>query len=81
MKRALGYMFPAALFAVWLWVIVAAINPMVSRNNNNRFHALLLGCQFLGSVKDIDNVLYFDCNGQIELHKEINWTSLEKPNR
>jgi hypothetical protein len=28
MKRALGYMFPAALFAVWLWVIVAAIDPM-----------------------------------------------------
>jgi hypothetical protein len=73
MKRALGLIVPAALFAVWLWVIVAGIEPMVSKENNNRFHAVLLGCQLLGSAKEIESVLYFDCNGKIELHKEINW--------
>lgn len=73
MKRALGLMVPAALFAVWIWVIVASIEPMVSRDNNNRVHALLLGCKLLGSSKDIEQVLYFDCNGKIELHKEIDW--------
>jgi hypothetical protein len=73
MKRALGYTVPAALFAVWLWVIVLGIKPMVSKENNNRVHALLLGCQLLGSAKEIESVLYFDCNGKIELHKEIDW--------
>lgn len=73
MKRALGYLVPAALFAVWIGVIVVSIDPMVSKENNNRVHALLLGCQLLGSAKEIESVLYFDCNGKIELHKEINW--------
>lgn len=76
MKRALGYMIPAALFAVWLWIIVSGIEPMVSKENNNRVHALLLGCQLLGKSKEVEQILYFDCAGRIELHKEINWTDL-----
>jgi hypothetical protein len=77
MKRALGYMIPVALFAVWIWVIVLGIGPMVSKENNNRVHALLLGCQLLGNSKDVEQILYFDCNGRIELHKEIDWTSFK----
>jgi hypothetical protein len=74
MKRAiLYYTIPIALFSLWLWIIVASIEPMVSRDNNNRVHALLLGCQFLGKSETINRVLYFDCNGKIELHKEIDW--------
>jgi hypothetical protein len=77
MKRALGYMIPVALFAFWLWMIVAGIEPMVSKENNNRVHALLLGCQILGKSQDVESVLYFDCNGRIELHKEIDWTGFK----
>lgn len=76
MKRALGYIVPAALFAVWIGVIVQGIGPMVSKENNNRVHALLLGCQLLGKSKDVEQILYFDCDGRIELHKEIDWTLL-----
>lgn len=76
MKRALGYIVPAALFAVWIWVIILGIEPMTSKANNNRVHALLLGCQLLGNSKDVEQILYFECNGKIELHKEINWTEL-----
>lgn len=76
MKRALGLTIPVALFAVWMWVIVSGIEPMVSKENNNRVHALLLGCQLLGKSKDVEQILYFDCAGRIELHKEINWTDL-----
>lgn len=78
MKRALGYIVPAALFAVWIGVIVLSIEPMTSKANNNRVHALLLGCQLLGNSKDVEQVLYFDCNGRIELHKEIDWAGLTK---
>jgi hypothetical protein len=46
---------------------------MVSKANNNRVHALLLGCQLLGNSKDVEQILYFDCHGKIELHKEIDW--------
>jgi hypothetical protein len=76
MKRALGWIVPAALFAVWIWVIVLGIGPMVSKENNNRVHALLLGCQLLGKSKDVEQILYFDCAGRIELHKEIDWALL-----
>jgi hypothetical protein len=51
----------------------ATIEPMVSKANNNRVHALLLGCQLLGNSKDVEQILYFDCHGKIELHKEIDW--------
>lgn len=74
MKRAiLYYTIPIALFSLWLWIIVASIEPMVSRDNNNRVHALLLGCTLLGKSETVSQVLYFDCNGKIELHKEIDW--------
>jgi hypothetical protein len=75
-KRAAAILVPAALFAAWLWVIVQGIEPMVSRDNNNKFHAMLLGCKYIGSAKDVEHVLYFDCAGKIELHREINWTDL-----
>jgi hypothetical protein len=76
MKRAAIFVIPAALFALAMYGIIHGIQPMVSKENNNRVHALLLGCQLLGSSKDIENVLYFDCDGRIELHKEINWNNL-----
>lgn len=76
MKRAAIFVIPAALFALAMYGIISGIQPMVSKENNNRVHALLLGCQLLGSSADIKNVLYFDCAGRIELHKEINWGNL-----
>lgn len=77
MYRAL--VISVALFAVWIYFIVASIEPIVSRENNNKFHAMLLGCNNLGSSKDIKHVLYFDCNGTIELHKELDWNkNIEK---
>jgi hypothetical protein len=78
MKRAAMFVVPAALFALAMYGIIQGIHPMASRENNNRVHALLLGCQLLGSSKDIESVLYFDCNGNIELHKEINWSTIHE---
>jgi hypothetical protein len=52
---------------------------MVSRENNNKFHAMLLGCKYIGNAKDVEKVLYFDCADQIELHKEIDWAVLTAP--
>jgi len=73
MNKAVAILVPAAFFAVAMWVIMSGIEHMVSQDNNNRVHAMLLGCKFLGSAKDVEHVLYFDCAGRIELHKEINW--------
>lgn len=75
MKRALYYIIPAALFVLAMFGILQGIDTMTSKENNNRFHAMLLGCKNLGSSKDIGGVLYFDCNGKIELHKEIDWSA------
>jgi hypothetical protein len=72
-KRAAAILVPVALFAAWLWVIVQSIEPMVSRENNNKFHAMLLGCKYIGKMEKIEEVLIFDCANKIELHKEINW--------
>jgi hypothetical protein len=73
MNKAAVILIPAALFAATIWAIVQGIEPMVSSENNNRIHATLLGCTYLGKSKDLETVLYFDCAGRIELHKEIEW--------
>jgi hypothetical protein len=53
---------------------------MVSRENNNRFHAVLLGCKYMGKMEKMEEVLIFDCADKIELHKEINWNKLSYDN-
>jgi hypothetical protein len=73
MNKAAAILIPAALFAAAIWAIVQGIAPMISKENNNRIHATLLGCTYLGKSKDLETVLYFDCAGRIELHKEIEW--------
>jgi hypothetical protein len=79
-KKAAAILVPAAFFAAWLWVIVQGIEPMVSRENNNKFHAVLLGCKYMGKMEKIEEVLIFDCADKIELHKEINWNKLSYDN-
>jgi hypothetical protein len=36
---------------------------------------MLLNCTYMGKSKDFETVLYFDCDGRIELHKEIEWNT------
>jgi hypothetical protein len=76
MNRVAAILIPAALFAAAMWGIVQGIEPMVTQERNNRFHAMLLGCSYIGTMEKMEQVLVFDCAGQIELHKEIetdNW--------
>jgi hypothetical protein len=75
MKTAVAILISTALFAFAIWAIVRGIEPMVARESNNRVHALLLGCTYMGKSKDFETVLYFDCDGRIELHKEIEWNT------
>jgi hypothetical protein len=72
-KKAAAILVPAAFFAAWVWFIIQGIEPMVSRENNNKFHAMLLGCKYMGQMENLVQVLVFDCNSRIELHKEIDW--------
>ena len=73
MSKAAAILIPAALFAAAIWGIVHGIDLMVSKENNNRFHAMLLGCTHIGKMEKLEEVLVFDCAGKIELHKEIEW--------
>ena len=73
MKKAVAILIPAVFFVVAIWGIVQGIETMVTRENNNKFHAMLLNCTYMGKSKDFETVLYFDCNGRVELHKEIKW--------
>ena len=73
MKRAVAMLIPAALFAAAIWGIVSGIEPMVIKENNNKFHAMLLSCTYMGRMEKMEQVLVFDCLGKIELHKEINY--------
>jgi hypothetical protein len=73
MKKAVAMLIPAAFFAAAIWGIVHGIEPMVVKENNNRFHAMLLGCTHIGKMEKMEQVLVFDCAGKIELHKEIEW--------
>jgi hypothetical protein len=80
MNKAAVILVPAAFFAVAFWGIIGGIEPMVSRENNNKFHAVLLGCKYMGRMEKMDKVLIFDCANKIELHKEINWNKMSYDN-
>jgi hypothetical protein len=73
MKRAVAILIPVVLFVAAVSAIALSIDEMSHEENNNRMHAMLLGCQYLGKAKDYLPILYFDCNGSIELHKQIEW--------
>jgi hypothetical protein len=74
MTKAAAILIPAALFAAAIWAITLGIDRMVVKENNNKFHAMLLNCTYMGPMEKMDSVLIFDCQNKIELHKEINWT-------
>jgi hypothetical protein len=80
MNKAAVILVPAAFFAVAFWGIIGGIEPMVSKENNNKFHAVLLGCKYMGRMEKMDKVLIFDCRDKIELHKEINWNKMSYDN-
>jgi hypothetical protein len=73
MSKAAAILIPAALFAAAIWGIVHGIDLMVVKENNNKFHAMILGCTYIGRMEKIEQVLVFDCQDKIELHKEVNW--------
>jgi hypothetical protein len=73
MSKAAVVLVPAALFAAAIWAITLGINSMVMKENNNKFHAMLLECKYMGRMEKMEQVLVFDCAGRIELHKEIEW--------
>jgi hypothetical protein len=74
MSKAAAILIPAALFAAAIWTITLSIDRMVVKEGNNRFHAMLLNCRYMGPMEKMEQVLIFDCQNKIELHKEINWT-------
>jgi hypothetical protein len=74
MSKAAAIVIPAALFAAAIWAITLGIDRMVVKENNNKFHAMLLECKYMGRMEKMEEVLIFDCQNNIELHKEINWT-------
>jgi len=75
MTKAAAIVIPAALLAAAIWGIVLGIDRMVVKENNNKFHAMLLNCSYMGPMEKMEEVLIFDCAGQIELHREINWSA------
>ena len=77
MSKAAAILIPAALFAAAIWGIVHGIDLMVVKERNNKFHAMLLGCKYMAKMEKMDEVLIFDCADKIELHKEINWLSIQ----
>jgi hypothetical protein len=74
MTKAAVMLVPAALFAAAIWGITLGIEPMVAKERNNKFHAMLLNCTYMGPMEKMERVLIFDCQNKIELHKEIDWT-------
>jgi branched-subunit amino acid transport protein len=46
MKRALMYIAPSALFALWIWIIVQGIDDMTAQEHNN--HAIHIHWDSIG---------------------------------
>jgi hypothetical protein len=75
MNKAAVVLVPAALFTAAIWAITLGIDRMVAQENNNKFHAMLLECKYMGRMEKMEQVLVFDCADKIELHREIDWLS------
>jgi hypothetical protein len=73
MNKAVTVLVPTALFAFAIFAIVQGIKPMVAQERNNKFHAMLIDCKYVGKMEKHESVLLFDCNDKIELVKEIKW--------
>jgi hypothetical protein len=73
MKRALMHLTPVALFAMWVWVVISGIDPMVTQENNNHAIARLLGCEYIGRLKEVSGIILHKCDGKIELVEELKW--------
>jgi hypothetical protein len=73
MKRAMMYITPIALFAMWIWFIVQGIDEMTAQERNNHAIARLMGCEYHGRLDAVPDLLIFDCAGSIEIHEEIKW--------
>ncbi len=71
--KLIWYGVPTVCIVFFFWIIMHDIDKMVLREKNNKFHAMLLGCTYLAPVPEINNVLYFDCLGKVQLVKEIDW--------
>ena len=71
--KLVWYGIPTVLIVLFFWSTITGIDKMILRENNNKFHAMLLGCKYIAPVPDLDHVMYFDCKDNIELHKEIDW--------
>jgi hypothetical protein len=73
MKRALMYIVPSALFALWIWIIVQGIDDMTAQERNNHAIARLMACEYRGRLDTVPDMLIFECASGIELHEEIEW--------
>ena len=75
--KIVWYGIPTVMIVLFFWSTIVGIDRMVLRDNNNKFHAMILGCTYLGPVRELENVLYFDCKDNIEFHKAIDWVKGE----
>jgi hypothetical protein len=73
MKRAMMYITPIALFAMWIWIIVQGIDEMSAQERNNHAIARLMRCEYHGRLDAVPDLLIFECASGIELHEEIQW--------
>jgi len=73
MKKALMYIAPSALFALWIWIILQGNNEMTAEERNNHAIARLMACEYHGRLDTVPDLLIFECAGGIELHEEIKW--------
>ena len=71
--KIVWYGIPTVLIVLFFWRTITGIDEMILRENNNKYHSMLLRCKYIAPVPDLENVLYFDCHGNIELHKEVDW--------
>jgi branched-subunit amino acid transport protein len=73
MKRAMMYITPIALFALWVWIIVQGIDDMTAQENNNHAIARLLGCEYVGRLENVDGILIHKCGSKVEFVEELKW--------
>jgi hypothetical protein len=73
MKKAAMILIPVAFFVGWWWMIIGMIEDMSQQRASDNLHAMILGCEYLAELPGEQDVLIFMCNGNVELHKRVEW--------
>ena len=59
--------FVFSLFAGMILTLLYMVPKVIERDNRAQEEAKAMGCEYIGSARDLGSIKFLDCNGQIKI--------------